>query len=417
MKIVHIAPPWLAIPPKNYGGTEIFLYNLIEEQVAQGHDVTLLASGDAQTSAKLVSFFPQALCYSGVSWLAHLKAYYHIHKAIDYIKAHHFDIVHANLSSGADMYVFPLAANLPLPMVTTLHSCFPFDRALSWTGDADRYYLEWLAKVPIVAISESAQAQVPYELNFAGVVYHGLPMNIFKPTVEYPENFLVWLGRIMPEKGTHHAISAAKAANIPLVLAGTVDPHSPEAVRYFEEIIKPQIDNEWVKYIGPVDIQQKIDLLSRARGFLNPIEWEEPFGMVMIEAMSVGCPVISFARGAAPEIIVHGRTGFLVHNVAEMVHFIPRIDKLARKAVRAHVEQHFSVGVMANNYTKVYKRVMAASLLKSSRSKVTIKTPSVPAPSSSLVTPAAGFKTGEAIQDRPPFARGTTAAKEAGPLP
>ena len=134
-------------------------------------------------------------------------------------------------------------------------------------------------------------------------------------------------------------------------------------------MIKPQIDNEQVKYIGPVDMQQKIDLLSHARGFLNPIEWEEPFGMVMIEAMSVGCPVISFARGAAPEIIAHGKTGFLVHDVGEMVHFIPRIDKLARKAVRAHVEQNFSVGVMAKKYIKVYKRAMASSL----RSKVTIK--------------------------------------------
>lgn len=417
MKIAHIAPPWIAIPPKNYGGTETFLYNLIEEQVAQGHDVTLLAPGDARTSAKLVSFFPQALCDSGVSWLAHLKAYYHIHKAIDYVKTHHFDIVHTNLSSAADMYVFPLAANLPLPVVATLHSCFPFDRIQSWTGDADRYYLEWLSKVPMVAISESARAQVPYDLNFVGVVYHGLPMNIFKPKVERPENFLVWLGRIMPEKGTHHAISVAKAADMPLVLAGTVDVHAPEAVRYFEEMIKPHIDNEQVKYVGPVDMQQKIDLLSCAYGFLNPIEWEEPFGMVMIEAMSVGCPVISFARGAAPEIVVHGRTGFLVHDVNEMVRFIPRIDKLARSAVRAHVEQNFSVSMMADNYTKVYKRVMAAALLKASRSKVAIKTPAVSAPSSSLVTPAPGFKTVKAVQDRSPFGRGATAAKEAGPLP
>jgi glycosyltransferase involved in cell wall biosynthesis len=412
MKIAHIAPPWIAIPPNDYGGTETFLYNLIEEQVAQGHDVTLLAPGDAQTSAKLVSFFPQALHDSGVSWMAHLKAYYHIHKAIDYIRMHHFDIVHANLSSSADMYNFPLAANLPLPMVTTLHTPFPFDRVQSWTGDADRYYLEWLSNVPIVAISESAQAQVPYDLNFAGVVYHGLPMNIFKPTVELPENFLMWLGRITPEKGTHHAISAAKAANIPLVLAGTVDPHALEAVQYFEEMIKPQIDNERVKYIGPINLQQKIDLLSHARGLLNPIEWEEPFGMVMIEAMSVGCPVISFARGAASEIVVHGKSGFLVHDVAEMVHFIPRVDKLARKAVRAHVERKFSVSIMANNYMKIYKRVIAASLLKPLRSKVTIKTPSVSAPSSSLVTPAAGFKTVEAVQDRSLFVRDTMAVEE-----
>ena len=143
------------------------------------------------------------------------------------MKTHQFDILHTNLSSCADMYVFPLIANLPIPVVTTLHSRFPFDRIQSWTGDADRYYLEWLSTVSVVAISESARAEVPYDLNFAGVVYHGLPLNIFKPTVERPENFLVWLGRIVPEKGVHRAISAAKIADIPLVLAGTVDPHAP----------------------------------------------------------------------------------------------------------------------------------------------------------------------------------------------
>jgi len=396
MKIAHIAPPWIAIPPKNYGGTEAFIYNLVEEQVARKHDVTLLASGDAQTTAKLVSFFPQALLDSGGSWLAHLKAYYHMHKAIEYVKAHHFDIVHTNLSSCTDMYIFPLAAKLPIPMVTTLHSRFPFDQI----GDADGYYLEWLSQVPIVAISESARAQVPYDLNFTGVIYHGLPMNIFRPTVERPENFLVWLGRIMPEKGTHHAISAAKAADIPLVLAGTVDPHMPEAVQYFEEMIKPEIDHEQVKYIGPVNMQQKIDLLSHARGFLNPIEWEEPFGLVMIEAMSVGCPVISFAHGAAPEIIVHGKTGFLVHDVHEMLRFISKIDHFERKAVRAHVEQNFSVGMMAKKYTQAYKRVILASLPPSAHPKVALK------------TPAASFKTVESLQGLPPFRLDTTTAQE-----
>ncbi|HEY5001894.1 MAG TPA: glycosyltransferase, partial [Ktedonobacteraceae bacterium] len=128
MKIAHIAPPWIAIPPKNYGGTEIVLYNLVEEQVAQGHDVTLLAPGDARTSAKLVSFFPHSLIDSGVPWQGHLKAYYHLYKAVSYIREHDFDIVHAHLSSAADMYVFPLTAHMTIPMVTTLHSCFPFDR-------------------------------------------------------------------------------------------------------------------------------------------------------------------------------------------------------------------------------------------------------------------------------------------------
>src|SRR5436309_3739327 len=325
MKIAHIVPPWIPIPPKNYGGTEIVIYNLVEEQVAQGHDVTLLAPSDARTSAKLVSFLPQSLIDGGVPWQGHLKAYYHLHKSVNYVKTHPFDIVHTHLSSSADMYIFPLMVSVTTPHVTTLHSRFPFDRVGSWTGDADKYFMEWASSVPMIAISESARNEVSHPLNFVGIVHHGLPMQQFQPTVKQPEDFFVWLGRLFPEKGAHLAIEAAKKAGVPIVLAGTVDSHVPDSVRYFEEVIKPQIDDQQVKYIGPVGMEQKVDLLSRARGFLNPIQWEEPFGMVMIEAMAVECPVISFSRGAASEIVAHRKSGFLVHDVHEMIHFIPKI--------------------------------------------------------------------------------------------
>jgi glycosyltransferase involved in cell wall biosynthesis len=360
MKIAHIAPPWLAIPPKNYGGTEIVLYNLAEEQVAQGHDVTLLAPGDARTSARLVSFFPHSLIDSGVPWQGHLKAYYHLYKAVSYIREHDFDIVHVHLSSAADMYVFPLTTNMTIPMVTTLHSCFPFDRVQSWTGDADRCYLEWLSSAPMVAISESARAEVPHDLHFVGVIHHGIPVEQFEPTA-HPENFFAWLGRFMPEKGAHLAIAAAKQAGVPLVLAGTIDQYVDTSVNYFNAMIKPLIDGQQVKYIGPVTMDQKIHLLSRARGFLNPIEWEEPFGMVMLEAMAVGCPVITFARGSAQELVCHKKSGFLAHDVNEMAQFIPHVRELDRAAIRAYAKQHFSVQAMANKYLKVYKKVIASS--------------------------------------------------------
>lgn len=361
MKIAHIAPPWIAIPPENYGGTENVLYSLVEKQVAQGHEVTLLAPGDAKTAAKLVSFFVQSLLNAGVPWESHLKAYYHLYKAIEYVKHHDFDIVHAHLSSSADMYVFPLLASLPTPHVMTLHSNFPFDRAGSWVGDADALYMEWASSVPMVAISEHARDTQIYALNFVGVVYHGLSMALFQPTVKQPEDFFVWLGQFVPRKGAHLAIEAAKKAGVRLVLAGTIAFSSPDDL-YFEDVIKPQIDNQQITYIGPVDMQQKIDLLSRARGLLNPIEWEEPFGMVMIEAMGVGCPVISFARGAAPEIVVHGETGFLVHTLDEMVHFIPRIDEINREVTRLHVVHNFSDDVMAEKYVRIYNKVIAMSL-------------------------------------------------------
>ena len=372
MKIAHIAPPWIAIPPKNYGGTEIVLYNLVEEQVAQGHDVTLLAPGDARTSAKLVSFFPHSLIDSGVPWQGHLKAYYHLYKAVNYIREHEFDIVHAHLSSAADMYVFPLTANMAIPMVTTLHSCFPFDRVQTWTGDADKCYLEWLSSAPMVAISESACAEVPHDLQFVGVVHHGIPVEQFEPTAP-PEDFFAWLGRFVPEKGAHLAIAAAKQAGVPLVLAGTIDRHMNMSINYFNDMIKPLIDDHLVKYIGPVNMEQKIHLLSRARGLLNPIEWEEPFGMVMLEAMAVGCPVITFARGAAQEIVCHKKSGFLVHDVNEMVQFIARVRELDRAAIRAYTAQHFSVHAMANKYQKVYKKVIASSRQMLTRSIVPSK--------------------------------------------
>jgi glycosyltransferase involved in cell wall biosynthesis len=367
MKIVHIAPPWIPIPPKNYGGTEIVIYNLIEEEVALGHDVTLIAPADAKTSAKLVSFCSRSLLEEGIPWSAHLLPFYLMQKAIEYVKEHHFDILHTHLSSSSDMYIFPLTASLETPHVTTLHSRFPFDRVQSWTGLADSYYMEWAANVPIIAISESACSEVTYPLNFVGVVHHGIPMNVFQPTCDSPEPFFIWLGRFMPEKGAYLAIKAAKEAGVPIVLAGTIDRHMPESVAYFQGMIKPQIDGEQVKYVGPANMQQKIDLMSRARGFLNPIEWEEPFGMVMIEAMALGCPVISFARGAAPEIVIHRKTGFLVHDVAEMARFIPRINEISREATRAHIERNFSARVMAEKYIRHYNKVIAMSKQKQPR--------------------------------------------------
>lgn len=358
MKIAHIAPPWLTIPPKNYGGTETVIYTLVEEQVAQGHDVTLFAPGDAKTSAKLISFFPQSLIEEGVPWSGHLKAYYHMHKAVEYLKQHEFDIVHAHLSSSADMYLFPLLASLSTPQVATLHSRFPFDRVQSWMGKADELYMEWAPSLPMIAISESARAEVQYNLNFIGVVHHGLPMQQFIPTTKKRGDFFVWLGRFVADKGTHLAIEAAKRAGVKIVLAGTIDRHQDDLVNYFNDHIKPQIDNVQVRYIGPVNMREKISLLSRAQGFLNPIVWEEPFGMVMIEAMSLGCPVISFARGAASEIIVHRKTGFLVNNVNEMVRFIPRITEIDREATRLHVERNFSARMMAEKYLKIYNQVI-----------------------------------------------------------
>ena len=387
MKIAHIAPPWISIPPTNYGGTELVISNLIEEQVVQGHDVTLFATGEARTSARLISFLPHPLIGTGVPWAAHLKAYYYFCKVMEALKEREFDIVHTHLSSASDMYIFPLAAHLGIRHVMTLHSRFPFDRVGDWTGDAEQYYMEWATTVPMVAISEHARNEVPYPLNFVGVVHHGIPMTTF--SCKAPESFFVWLGRIVPEKGAHLAIEAAKKAGVPLVLAGNIDDSLPHVVSYFEERIRPQIDNQHIKYVGPVNMQQKKDLLSRARGLLNPIIWEEPFGMVMIEAMACGCPVISFARGAAPEIVHHRRSGFLAHDVEEMAHYIARIDMLDRYIVRSHAEQHFSSRSMAEKYVSIYKKVIASQTSSVRVASAGVRVASISSPAS--------FKTGESV--------------------
>lgn len=362
MRIAHIAPPWISIPPKNYGGTENVIYTLVEEQVAQGHMVTLFAPGDARTSARQISFFSQSLFESGVPWQAHPKAFYHVYKSVEYLQKHlrDFDILHTHLSSASDLYVFPLTSTLKLPLVTTLHSQFPFDRIEDeWQGDADRYYMEWLSQVPMVAISKSARHQEleKFPLNFIDVVHHGIDFKNCPPLAP-AEDFFIWVGRIVPEKGLDLAIKAAKQAKVPLVIAGIVDVNIPEAQRYFQEEIEPEVDGQHIQYVGPVNGQERDYFLRRARGMLNPLQWEEPFGMVMLEAMAVGCPVIAFQRGAAEELITPGKTGFLVENVSEMVQRISDIDHIDRNGVRASVEERFSAPVMARKYTRVYKEVI-----------------------------------------------------------
>ncbi|HYT37248.1 MAG TPA: glycosyltransferase [Ktedonobacteraceae bacterium] len=182
-----------------------------------------------------------------------------------------------------------------------LHSNFPFDRTQSWIGDADELFMEWASSVPMVASSEharNANAET-FTLNFVGVVHHGLSMAQYRLRVKQPEDFFVWLGHFVPAKGPHLAIEAARKAKVPLVLAGIIDHTRSLSLDFFNNVFKPRIDDQQVQYIGPVNTEKKINLLSRARGFLNPVKWEEPFGMVMIEAMAVGCPVISFNRGSA----------------------------------------------------------------------------------------------------------------------
>jgi glycosyltransferase involved in cell wall biosynthesis len=358
MKIAQIAPPWISVPPKTYGGTEAIISFLTEELVAQGHDVTLFAPGDARTSANVVSFFPRSLVDDGVPWHAHLKAYYHLHKAME--RAGEFDVVHTHVSSTGDMYVFPLLSLLTTPHLTTLHSNFPFDWVGTWSGDADNYYMEWITSAPLVTVSNKARTNLPRDLNIVGVVHLGVPMEQFRPHQE-PADFFAWLGRFVPAKGAHLAIETARRANVPIVLAGQIDKNVPEEVDYFRRVIEPLIDSDRVRYIGPVTMRQKVALLSSARGFLYPIMWEEPGATVVLEAMALGCPVIAFAHGVIPELVVHNRTGFLSRDTDHMLEHIREIGKLDRREVRQHVENNFSARVMTEKYLRIYAELSTDS--------------------------------------------------------
>lgn len=357
MKIAQIAPPWISIPPLNYGGTETIIAFIVEELVAQGHDVTLFASGDSRTSARLVSHFPRCLQAEGVPWQAHLKSYFHLAKSIE--RAGEFDVIHTHLSSTADMYLFPLMTKISTPHVTTMHSNFPFDRVNDWSGDADDYFHEWFADAPLVTVSHRAKQNIPYKVNVAGVVHLGVPMAQYVYRDTTPADYFTWLGRFTVEKGPHLAIQAAKRAGVPLILAGIVEHDFQRSVDYFKNEIEPFVDNDQIKYIGPVNMEQKVALLSGARGFLNPITWEEPGATVVLEAMALGCPVIGFARGVVPELIKHGETGFLVDTLDQMVACIPRIGEIDRRRTHEHVDREFSARAMAEKYVWIYESLGA----------------------------------------------------------
>ncbi|WP_246039174.1 glycosyltransferase family 4 protein [Dictyobacter alpinus] len=354
MKIAQIAPPWIAIPPKNYGGTETVIHNLVEEQVAEGHDVTLFATGNSQTTAHLVPLLERGLHEDGVPWTDFQRECDYLQRALQYVRAADFDIVHTHLSSGGDMYLFPLLAALRVPHLTTLHSNLPFAPAEVSDEIKCGDFAGWAPYVPLVAISERARQAQHLPVHFIGVVHHGLPLEQFCRPLEPVADFFLWLGRYASAKGPHLAIEAARQARVQIVLAGTLTPDHD----YYYTQIEPQIDNHQIHNHGPATYEQKNTLMSQARAFLNPITWEEPFGMVMAEAMAQGCPVISFARGAAPEIIRDGETGFLVNTLEEMVQAIDYLDELDRAKVRAYARQHFSCHTMARKYEHLYREVV-----------------------------------------------------------
>jgi len=335
MRIAQVAPLTEAVPPKLYGGTERVISWLTEALVELGHDVTLFASGDSQTSAKLEAGWPRALRLDGAVRDANALHIAMLETVAQ--RADEFDLLHFHL----DYYPFSLFSRLSTPFVTTLHGRLDLPE--------HRPVFEAFPKAPVISISQSQRSQLP-TAPWAGTVLHGLPEGLLGPTIAVP-SYLAFLGRISPEKGLPHAIRVARNSGIALKIAAKVD-HAD--VDYFNDEIRPLLDQPGIEYVGEISDAEKSEFLSGAVALLNLIDWPEPFGLVMIEAMACGTPVIAFPRGAVPEIIEDGVTGFIVSDEKEAVSAVGSLGLLRRTSIRTRLVERFTSRRMAEDYLRIY---------------------------------------------------------------
>jgi glycosyltransferase involved in cell wall biosynthesis len=347
MRIAQVAPLYESVPPQLYGGTERVVSYLSEALVQQGHEVTLFAAGDSKTDAELISVVPRSLrldptCIDPLA--PHMLM---LEQVI--ARAHAFDIVHFHV----DYLGFPFSRRLLCPSVTTLH------------GRLDQPYLvpimEEYADMPLVSISNAQRSPLP-DATWSKTVYHGLPDDLLEPRYE-PGEYFAFIGRISPEKRVDRAIEVAKQLGVPLKIAAKVDAADK---KYYEAEIRPLLDHPLIEYIGEIGEDQKSDFLNRARALLFLIDWPEPFGLAMIEAMACGTPVVAFSGGSVPEVVDPGITGYIVSDMDEAVRAASRVHTLDRKQCRAHFERRFSASRMAREYTDLY-----ATLIRRGNSDIT----------------------------------------------
>ncbi|MFW5655647.1 MAG: glycosyltransferase family 4 protein [Roseicyclus sp.] len=338
MKIAQVAPLYESVPPRLYGGTERVVSYLTEELVRRGHDVTLFASADSVTAAELVAAAPRALRLDPAVRDA---APWHM-ILLDQLRerAAAFDVIHFH----TDVWHLPVAQTLDVPSLTTLHGRLDLPDLQSFYRHFDGH--------PLVSISDSQRAPLP-PVAWAGTVHHGLPPGLlpFRPCPK--GGYLAFLGRISPEKRPDRAIEIAVRAGMPLKIAAKIDEGNPA---YWEKTIRPMVEaHAQVDYVGEIDEAAKADFLGEAAALLFPIDWPEPFGMVMIEAMSCGTPVIAFDRGSVPEVIEDGVSGFVVDSVEDAVRAAQKLPQLNRRNVRQRFEARFTAARMARDYERIYE--------------------------------------------------------------
>lgn len=342
MRIAQIAPLWERVPPFRYGGIELIVSLLTDELVRRGHEVALFASGDSITKANLKSVHDRALRLDDK--VKEPGLYEQMMLSELYQHAHHFDIIHSHVGCAA----LPYSAFVKTPTIHTTHGIF--------TPDNEKMYRRF-AWQPYTSISE-AQREPRLGLNYIHTVYNGIDTHAYsfqeKPS-EPP--YLAFVGRLSPEKGPEGAIKIARATGLPLKMAGKVDAVDRT---YYNEKLKPLIDGEQIQYLGEVSHQEKVQLLSNATVTLFPITWREPFGLVMIESMATGTPVIGMAMGSVPEVIAHGKSGFVCHSLEKMIEAVPDAMKLDRKTCREYVVSRFSVETMVTEYERAFEMVLSA---------------------------------------------------------
>ena len=338
MKIAQIAPLVESVPPRLYGGTERVVSWLTEELVAQGHGVTLFASGDSRTAAELHPIVPRSLRLEGI----HNSLPYNI-IMLDHVagRMEEFDVLHFHI----DFFHYPIFRNMAHKTLTTLHG----RQDLPKLPDIYRAF----PHMPLVSISNHQRLPVP-PVNWMGAVYHGLPEKQFRLGAG-EGGYLAFLGRICPDKGPVEAIEIARQAGMTLKIAAKVDPADQ---KYYDDVVAPLIaSSPHVEFIGEIHDGQKQEFLGKARALLFPISWPEPFGLVMIEAMACGTPVVAFRCGSVPEIMEDGLTGYVVSDVPAAVKAVGLLDRLHRPSIRARFEERFSSRAMARDYLKIYARL------------------------------------------------------------
>lgn len=340
MRIAMLAPPWIAVPAPGYGGVETVVSALTESLVEHGNDVTLLCAPGSRSGARVVTLLDEAHP-DEIERSLHESD--HVARAFALIERGHFDVVHDHCGFTA----LAMADRIATPLVHTLHGQF--------TPSTAAFYAHHSHKAAIVAISRTQMESAPSELRVAASIPNPIDMRAWSLT-ERKGDYLLWIGRMTEAKGPHRAIVAARLAGVPLILAGVVQPG--EQV-FFDREVAPHIDGGSVRFVGEVAGAAKHALFANARGLLMPIRWEEPFGMVMVEALACGTPVIAFSEGAARELVVHGRTGFLVDGEAAMSTAVGDLASIAPSACRAWVAEHCDVEVVSRAYEQVFRDAIA----------------------------------------------------------